>query len=253
MEDVVTLFLPSSVASSGVITNTVSHYTTTLRTPIQLPEGYTYEAALIKLIYPCHVDNVIDGSIEYWSFAFNSIMGTSITNGEYSMPTGLQREFNTIMAHDSKYYVLTVDASNHRYVLQCKGEKGKAPYIKLSKNLQSLTKLPEIIQKTGPTFGSTYFEEYGGMENMYVYVDFLHNTVVGDTVAPILNAVAFKGDADSFHPIEYEPINPIYMPLSKTYLDTITVEIRTKTGEYFPFISGESLAVLHIRARSPKL
>jgi hypothetical protein len=247
------LYLPSSVKDS-VRKNTVSHYTTTLATPITLPDGYIFEAALLKLVYPCHANNVSSGSIEYWSFETNGHTFARIPDGEYSLPEGLIAQFQKILgAYDFEYYKLSADKTAQRFMLECKSDGKHEPFLRISENLQSITSLPAVVYKVGHTVGTNYYDQHGGIENLYVYMDFIKNTIIGDTVAPIINASAFKGKVSSDIAIEFEPQMPIYVELSKNYIDTITVELRTKTGDYFPFVSGESLCVVNVRVKSSRI
>lgn len=99
------------------------------------------------------------------------------------------------------------------------------------------------------------WDSTGGVHSIYCYCDIIRNINIGDTTAPVLAVINYKGEVGdrNLKLIEYEPKNPIYIPVSKNIFDNIKVELRTKTGLYYPFSAGEVLLLVHIRPREPKL
>jgi len=245
------LYLPSSVKSS-VTENTISHYTTTLKAPITLSQGMEYEAGLIKLIYPSTVENLYDGVMEFYSFALNRRIVTRVATGFYETAKELIKAINKVLSNDKKNYIFSVDHLSRKFIVNCKKADGVvAPYIKLSENLEVLTGLPRFIMGTGYTNGPNYYDMTGGIQNIYCYCDLVRNVNVGDTMGPLLAMLSYQNSAMA--QIDYEPKNPIYIPVSKDHVTDITLELRTKTGNYIPFTSGEALVVIHIRQRTPSL
>lgn len=248
------LYLPSSVTST-VIENKISHFTTTFHSPINLQTQYEYEAALLKIIYPATATNVYDGRITYYNYTLKKLEHTRIKKGQYMLPDQFIDAFNKVLLNDSsKNYKLMVDQISKRFYLHCtSGDGGKTqPFISFSGNLQTLTGLPEEVSRTGYTYGVNSWNVSGGLQNLYVYTDLVQQSNIGNTLAPILAVINYSGiPGDNRQQIQYEPQTPIYIPVVQNILDTITVELRTKTGQYFPFMSGESFLLIHIKPKLP--
>ena len=214
------LYLPSSVPSVGGMENKISEYRTTLSAPIRLYHGWEYEAAVIKIIYPTSAKNVYNGDLKFYSYSLKMKIQSRIAVGQYEVPEEFIEEFSKVLGYDKAYYKLTVDHQSKRFLLECVKEN---PYLELSKNLQVLTGLPEKITQQGFTVGE-HWNSSGGLNNLYCYSDLIINSNIGNTVAPIAAVLKYKqedGDA------EYEPRHPIYIPVSKTYIDTVMVEFRS--------------------------
>ncbi|MCP4393476.1 MAG: hypothetical protein GY804_04310 [Alphaproteobacteria bacterium] len=242
------LYLPSSV-KSFTVENTVSKYLTHLSTPIRMQEGLEYEIALLKLIYPSNAQNIHDGTYRYYSYIHSRIIPSRIPAGQYKIPDDLVVAFEKSLGKDAQYYEFSADKISQKFLVKC----GTDSYMELSENLQAVTGLPETISKAGITVGSNSYDENGGMQNMYIYTDLVQLTNIGDTLGPVLSVVNYKGHSGILHHLTYEPSTPVYVPLSKTYLDSITVELKTKTGRQFPFTSGEILVLIHVRQKEPRL
>jgi hypothetical protein len=247
------LYLSSSVYSKTGLPNTISVFSTSLPTEIRLDRAYDYEVALIKLIYPSTAYNIYEGSFSYYSYALETTNAASVPPGHYTSAQQFANEFNqALLETDREYYVLTVVRDHFRIECKRKDESTVSPYIEFSKNIQSFTGLPEIIDGEGITEGKTPWDPYGGCHNIYIYSDIVKSVNVGDTVAPLLAVTTYQNTEDH-RQIEYEPKTPIYIPLSKDILDTVSVELRTKLGVRYPFSSGEVILVTHIKMQRPKL
>jgi len=245
------LYLPSSVKSI-LADNTISHYTTNLKTPVTLSKGMDYEAALIKMIYPSTVENLYDGVLEFYNYNLKRNLPTRIASGFYETPEELIKAFNKVLGYDKKNYSISVDKITRKFIVKCEMDDGKtAPFLKLSENLQVLTGLPRFIMGRGYTKSMNSYDLTGGIQNIYCYCDLVRNVNVGDTVGPLLAVLSYKNSNSA--QIEYEPKNPIYVPVNKNLINDITLELRTKTGKYIPFTSGETLVVIHIHQSTPSL
>ena len=243
-------YLPSSVKSKTSIENTISHYVTFLTAPIRMLDGFEYEIALIKVLYPFTASNLYDGKIEYWSYEENGVVFSRITEGIYTdFPGKLLEEFKLALDLDSEYYILTFDNISNKFALSLTSQLGSkiTPYINFSKNLQTLTGFSETVKGTKKISSVDSGDSSGGLQNMYCYCNLVDNVNIGDTVAPILAVINYKSSGETQG--VFEPSNPIYLPLSIKIIDNIVIEFRTKTGAYFPFTSGEVTAVLHIRPK----
>jgi hypothetical protein len=247
------LYLPSSVVSVSEVANTISHYTTPLRAPISLAPGIDYEAALVKLIYPVTVQNCYDGYMEFYSYTFKRNVLTSVAAGFYLRPRDLLPAINKVLLADKKYYKVSINLTSRKFVINCEvpPNSEEQPYIKFSDNLQVLTGLPRYITDRGYTISKDSFDMTGGIQNIYCYCDLLKNVNIGDALAPIAAVVSYSPTSEA--QAVYEATNPIYVPLKQTEFSEVTIELRTKTGAYVPFTSGEVMCIIHIRQKMPSL
>ena len=80
---------------------------------------------------------------------------------------------------------------------------------------------------------------------MYIYTSAIENQFVGDVMAPLLRVVmpTDRGEHD-FDNVHYVPV------LSKCF-DSILINIRTETGESYPFFGGNCVVKLHFRKMLP--
>lgn len=248
------LYLPSSVKST-VVENAISHYTTLLHAPVKLAAEYEYEVGLVKLIYPTTVYNIYAGNFSYYSYELKKIEHTRIQAGFYQNASDVMKAFAHILGVDQSYYVFSIDVQSRKFLVNCKPKTGSTvkPYLELSENLQVITGLPKVIFKQGFTVGTGSWDMTGGVQNMYIYISLAKNINIGQTLAPVLSVVNY--DKSLSAQVEYEPKNVVYVPLnvSAYEIQNITVELRTKTGDYVPFTAGEALLVVHIRPRIPRL
>ena len=120
--------------------------------------------------------------------------------------------------------------------------------MKLSDNLAVITGLPRFITGYGLTVSEQPFDMSGGIQNLYLYCDLMHNSNIGDVMGPLLSIFSYHKSTTAAQ-LEYEPKNLVYMPITSEIISEVTIETRTKVGVYAPFSSGELLVVLHVRPR----
>ena len=247
------IYLPSSVKSS-IQENTVSHYTTTLNSPLRLPSDVPYECAVAKVIFPSEIKNVYDGHFEYFSYVLKRVIPSRLPDGYYVTTDDIVNKFKEILGElDKEAYKFSTDNIANRFLVEMTKPEGRkrTPFMKFSENLTALTGSPRFIQGEGFTVGTHPFNMSGGIQNLYLYCDLVHNAIIGNTLAPLILVFSYKKDDGSQQ--EYEPKNLVYTPLNKNIINDITIETRTKTGLFVPFLGGEMLILLHLRPRIPKL
>lgn len=87
----------------------------------------------------------------------------------------------------------------------------------------------------------------GNAHSLYIYSSIVDHQIVGDTVAPLLRVVC-PDAAKLGQTVSEKYIKPYYLPVNSNYIDTIDIQIRTTTGHFFPFLSGNPVvASLHFR------
>ena len=83
---------------------------------------------------------------------------------------------------------------------------------------------------------------------LYVYADIIHNQLMGDVRIPLLRVVPVKSRYGDTTCATYE--QPQFLPLSKSYIQTVEINIRSDTGELVSFKSGMSIVTLAFRRKS---
>jgi len=68
---------------------------------------------------------------------------------------------------------------------------------------------------------------------------------MGDVTAPLLRIVSTE--VRQSHAVHQIMNPPLFVPLQKTYFDTIEINIMTDTGEPVPFMGGKSVVVLEFK------
>ena len=79
----------------------------------------------------------------------------------------------------------------------------------------------------------------------FVYSDIVKNRIVGDTYAPLLRMIPMTGECNSYTCKEYD--KPYYVPISKSYINSVQIIITDDSGDEINVISGKVLTTLHFR------
>lgn len=155
------------------------------------------------------------------------------------------------LTNDEMYYRLYYDKISGKFRMYTTSPTTTGPsnYFKfVSENLKSLTGIQQEIKGPGHTFGKIVADWTGGMGNLYLYCDIVTNSIIGDSLGPLICVLKHEIDPLAIS-IEYQPQFLIYNTLSKNNITEIDIEARSKTGHLVPFLTGELMVVLHIRAR----
>ena len=81
---------------------------------------------------------------------------------------------------------------------------------------------------------------------MFVYSDVADYTYVGNITAPILRIVSYKQSKSSTQSHQ-EFVNLHFVPLAKSYIDQVHIDIKDEIGRSVPFVGGKTLAKLHFK------
>ena len=81
---------------------------------------------------------------------------------------------------------------------------------------------------------------------MFVYSDVADYTYVGNITAPILRIVSYKQSKSSTQSHQ-EFVNLHYVPLAKSYIDQVHIDIKDEIGRPVPFVGGKTLVKLHFK------
>ena len=74
--------------------------------------------------------------------------------------------------------------------------------------------------------------------NLFLYTDVVQYQAVGDGHSPLLGIVSVKSDFGDVESLRYNTVH--YVPVSKNYIKTIHIEIKTGTDRYVNFVFGKT-------------
>nr|DAC81377.1 TPA_asm: penton [Orchesella springtail adintovirus] len=86
-----------------------------------------------------------------------------------------------------------------------------------------------------------------GMKKIYVYTDCVKSQRIGDQIAPLLRMTGYTGGQEELVIKEFNNLQ--YLPLSKDFIDSIKVYLRTEVGEDLPLTFGTVTITLHFREK----
>lgn len=94
---------------------------------------------------------------------------------------------------------------------------------------------------------SKTFTDMKPYEVLYIYSDVAVNQSVGDVKAPLLRVVPIQSHYGEYASIHYD--RPHFIPISRSTIDTIEMNIRDDTGDLISFESGRVIVTLVFRRK----
>ena len=88
------------------------------------------------------------------------------------------------------------------------------------------------------------------IDAIYIYTDFIRFGYTGDSMSPLLRAIPVN--INKSPEIHFTPQNILYLPINKTFLDSIRIFIKDSRGNDIKFARGPNsgvTVVLSIRKR----
>ncbi|MCP4652806.1 MAG: hypothetical protein GY858_05425 [Candidatus Omnitrophica bacterium] len=243
-------FLPSSVPS-GAIANTQSHFITSLQAPVHLDSEH--ECGLNTFIYPANLNNIYDGRLSFWSYTFGIDMISDLASGFYKTIDDLIQEINKALGPDKEFYKFSHDKFTHKVMVELiSGDNKTIPYLEMNENVSVLTGFPLRSEKIGFVVGDRAYDLSGGISAIYIYSDIIAHSYIGNSSSPILAIVPYN--FEKYGTVQsYSPKKIMYFPVKDISIQEITIELRTKTGQFLPFPGGgsETILILNMRKKPP--
>lgn len=235
------MFLPSDSSKGMFPRNTPGHYFTHLAQEVLL-DG-RWECGL-KEIHFSHDWPNLEGNeaiVAYKGQHGNTWNNSSLPEGFYQSPAQLAEALHVILIHagGSAQY----DHLEQKFKLKIAQGAEVIINHSLSKMIGFQRRLNHL---TGGTHASTRaINLTRGVDDMYVYADFVKHIYVGDAAVPLLQIVPlYYGDEGRQH---REYIKPLYVPVCKSAFRTVEVDIRDGAGRAIPFSKGKTTLLLHFR------
>ena len=92
------------------------------------------------------------------------------------------------------------------------------------------------------------FDLHAGLRLIYLYSDIVSHTLVGDAKVPLLRVCVTEGQYGEMVSTTFT--DPHYIPLARSALDTIEININNELGTLVPFEFGKSVVTLHFRRKN---
>jgi hypothetical protein len=235
--------LPNSSSLKLFPNNTVTRFVTKLAKPLEF-QGL-WEVALVEITYPYTWANVHTGENILWVGKNGGEMFQVIVPpGRYVSPKHLIQTVAELVYKESRQNIW-IDFSTEAQ--KCNISIKDGAIIHLNGRLARQLGFTKDIAITTNVSSPNPINPEAGFETLYVYSDIAEMQLVGDVQAPLLRTVNVTETkaltvCKSFS-------NPHYLPVTRSHLDTIEIDIRDDAGKKVPFESGKSIVKLHFRQR----
>ena len=159
------------------------------------------------------------------------------------------QEFLPILNAKSKAfgYTFTFLKDKARFGLEVYGEH----CLRISESLQAILGFISSEEDKKTFYKGQYLATHSpyltrGINNLFLYTNIVDPMFVGDTKAPLLLACAFKRNVE--HDMVHQQfLNPTYVPINRSTINQIDIEIYDEAGEEVPFLYGKTALTLLIR------
>ena len=252
-------------------------FTTKLNHPIQVQKEQ-WVVALVEIMTPSEVYNISHNSNYFYVHFYDENvlerLGKSKMNtvcmkdgscpeiklfipaGNYNSPQHLveqiqiaiEEKCGAILRQIHSMISLSYKKSGNRVNLHV--ENPNRVQIRFSKSLGEILGLnPDLSNKLigNDNQAFTYAVDLNMTHHqMFVYSDVADYTYVGNITAPILRIVSYKQSKSSTQSHQ-EFVNLHYVPLAKSYIDQVHIDIKDEIGRSVPFVGGKTLVKLHFK------
>ena len=242
--------LPSNSSMNIFPDNTLTKFTTKLKSPLHLQGGY--EVALTEIMFSINWTYRKDASIfvrelvkegtkgriesfEVKFYSYENVGELFMTINDYMKRKNVPLIFNfnktTYIASYTLNTPWAVEFTDgfHREL----GFRVKVFQAQPTNTLQIATE--KIYENLNP------------INSLYVYTDIIDYQFVGDEVAPLLRVVAVENKPSFGEIVNKTYIAPHYLPVSRYFIETIRLDIRDDTGSRIHFGIGKIVIKLHFR------
>ena len=244
------VFLPSNSSHEYFPDNTISHFTTRLRKPLDL--SGEWEVALVEISLPTLWKNI---DYKRCRLAIN-------TDGKTWRETGAPPGFYSNNEQYMREIASAAESVGGRNIFHYDERQRKVTIVlpdQISLKLYTGTAQVLGYKYAKLLHGPRTYKPSGTVDVnhsvylLYIYVNIVESQVVGDSEVPLLRTVYFSGKDKKYRP-ETSYTNytaPHYVRVNKNSVQDIEVDIRDHTGERVPFLVGGSNLKLHFRQVRP--
>jgi hypothetical protein len=245
------LTLPSDSSSKYFPENTAASFKTKLSDRIDL-DG-EYEVGLAQLIYPHSWYNFNNGDKSLFTkFKSRDKDGVPVPEVVRIFPS------SQFADEESMVRVLTesIGLSNIMFAWEPWVRKIKlnissnAGVFHMSKALATMLGFDKEgpYTESGKYYADRTFDMHANLRMMYIYSDIASYSLVGDTKVPLLRVIDSQGAYGQMVSTTFT--HPHYVPLARSDLETIEINISNELGKPVPFEFGKSVVTLHFRRKN---
>jgi hypothetical protein len=258
--------LPSNSSMQLYPKNTATNFTTQLKIPIRME--MSYEVALVELNYN-HSWHYYLGEIIFFHrgidhhFELSSIEGDKFSEFIDKINELLAKEYIAVEI---------VHASNNRTIddreklIENLKERFDFPKLTFENNrLRFNCPINSYFQFHGPIAGLLDLKEYDKVylnhipipirenifsiiQTIFVYTDIIDYQLVGDSYSQLLQTV-ITTDKNYASIVSTKFDNPHYVPVNKSMITSINIDLRDDLGNKILFQNGKTIAKLHFRPK----
>lgn len=183
----------------------------------------------------------------------------SIPDSYYNSPKELIKTINQriddLWSYKANYdFKLLYMEHTKKCRMMSKLNSGNGVDINLNDTLKKILGLSDMSVITDPSNEYLILEGNVSIQlihlyDIMIYSDIVQGSIIGDTEAPLLRVVSVEQGNWSKQCTIYQ--NPQYSPLSKSKFQTISILLRTDTGDAVPFTEGRTIVTLDFRRIKP--
>ena len=262
------IILPSNASLRMFPNNTPSSYTIKLQSPVELRGPYM--AALDEITLPrCWVNQPDDpdpnNQLSFVIANQDTSLNCVVRAGHYRSAITLIKELNKIIKPVFKDGPRPAYGDGQRYgevFIYHQAQNKVNISLKSNVTLRLSPRLRRIIGfqgadvLTGPlqVEAQHHVNVNEGLDALYVYVNIIHDRIVGDTTAPLLRMVPIKGEGDNAESNFHKSFRRLqWVPVKLNAFDVITINIRDGRGNLIPFNpgQGDTIATLRLAKKLP--
>lgn len=251
------LVLPSNSSMSYFPENTLSQFTVRLDKEIDL-KNHKYEVGLAEILFNNSWYNIRSCWIEV-------LYGEKQSTGQLKLPDGFYGDLGLVV-HEINKLIKRSPCPDNAAKLIFRSESNRVDIImkknfslKMSSTLSSILGYQEQYISPPSDTPSSYTDVLvkadrmadinNGFHNIYIYCDICEQAPIGDTYASLLGIIPVKHEPHfTSQIIRYE--SPLFVPVAKTYFQTLTVYLMTDSGVPVQFEAGKTVLTLQLRKAS---
>lgn len=242
--------LPSNASMQIFNSNKANSFRTQLAAPINLIGKW--EVGLAEIQYPRTWNTLNRGeNIHYWIDGESERWKLRVVAGQYP---SIQSILDTIMRNmneDAKKNIFFEYNENNRRVHVYLYNNAKVKFE--SSMMCRLLGFDPKTQITMSGKDNVYHEAVRipdlslNKNGIFIYTDICAHTPVGDSIVPLLRIVPIEGQDGDIVTKTYD--KPHYLPVSKSHIDIIKIELSDDSGKLIDFEYGKTIVKLHFRPR----
>lgn len=165
--------------------------------------------------------------------------------GKYTNPEELAEQF--VDAEFNKYFKLEYNESRNKFTLLAVQQEEKTE-IHFLGGLNDVLGFKENNYTNGINRkeADLHVDLERGITNIFVYCDLCEPIRVGNASAPLLRSLAFNGYKHG-EMVHTHYTTPMYIPINKSFIDTIEVRLCDAAGQIIGFVEGITTLILHLK------